>query len=145
MRFLLTVRFSYLAFKQAEVEILCKTLTTEDGKEPVGTFTALDMPAFEDLVSIVIFGKETNTLTQCGRLRRLCDAMRFLKEPVLKPVLASSQNIRCLNYRTQSSSRSSLRGRAGGPGVALDRHRSRPEDRHCVSGRRQLPQASPEL
>ena len=43
--------------------------------EPVGTSTALDMPAFENLVSIVKFGTETNTLAQSGRLR---NAVRFL-------------------------------------------------------------------
>ena len=44
---------SYFAFQPAEVQILCKTLTVEDGKEFSGTFTALDTPAFEDLVSVV--------------------------------------------------------------------------------------------
>ena len=49
---LLTVHFKTLsrtlAFKPAEMEILSKTLRIEDGKEPVGAFTALDTPAFED-------------------------------------------------------------------------------------------------
>ena len=39
---------SHLAFKPVEVEILSKTLVVEDGKEPVGTFTALDTLALED-------------------------------------------------------------------------------------------------
>ena len=55
---LLAVRFTTL-----------KTLGIEDGKEPVGTFAALDTPAFEDLVSVVKFGTETNTPAQSGRLR----------------------------------------------------------------------------
>ena len=66
---------SHLAFKPAGVETLSKTLGIVDGKEPVGTFTALDTPAFEDLVSVVKFGTETDTLAQSGRLRRLCDAV----------------------------------------------------------------------
>ena len=33
---------------------------------------------------------ETDTLAQSGRLRRLCDGVRFLKEPVLQPAPASS-------------------------------------------------------
>ena len=83
---------SHLAFKPTEEEIPSKTLGTEDGKEPVGTLTALDTPAFEDLVSVVRFGTETNTLAQSGRLRRLRDANRFLEEPVLQPVPASPPN-----------------------------------------------------
>ena len=74
---------SHLAFKPAEVEILSKTLGIEDGKKTVCTFTALDTPAFEDLVPVVKFG------AQSGRLGRLCDAVRFLQEPVLQPAPAS--------------------------------------------------------
>ena len=63
VRQLLAVRFKTLSrtfsFKTAEVEILSKTLGIQDGKEPVGTFTALDTPAFEGLVSVVKFGTET--------------------------------------------------------------------------------------
>ena len=44
---------SHLAFKPCEAEILSKALDIEDGKEPVGTFTALDTLAFEDLVWVV--------------------------------------------------------------------------------------------
>ena len=83
---------SYLAVKPAEVEIICKTLGIENGKEPVGTSTALDTPAFEDLVSVVKFRTETNILAQSGGLSRLCDAVGFLKEPVFQPVLASPPN-----------------------------------------------------
>ena len=71
---------SHLAFLPAEVEILGKTLGIEDGKGPVGTTTALDTPAFEDLVSVVKFGTETCTLAQSGRLwttvRRLSVSQR---------------------------------------------------------------------
>ena len=47
-------------------------------------------PAFEDLV--VKFGTETTTLALSGRQRRLCDAVRFLKELVLQPAPASRPN-----------------------------------------------------
>ena len=78
------------------MEIISKTLGIEDGKEPVGTVTALDTPAFEDLVSVVKFGTET---------QRTCVAAR---------TCVSSQHSRCLHCGTQPSSRSSRRGRAGG-------------------------------
>ena len=59
---------SYLASKPAEVEILCKTLTIENGKEPVGTFTSLDELASEDLVSFVKSGTEVSTKAVGWRL-----------------------------------------------------------------------------
>ena len=36
------------------------------------------------------FGTKTNTLTQSGRLRRLCGVVRFLEEPALHPAPANT-------------------------------------------------------
>ena len=54
---------------QVKWKFSAKTLGIEDDEEPVGTFTALDTIAFEDLVSVVKFGTETITLAKSGRLK----------------------------------------------------------------------------
>ena len=80
---------SNLAFKPAEEEVLCKAMGIKDDKEPVGTFTAPDTSAFEDLVSAVKIGTDANTFAQSGRPMSLCDAVQFLKEHAPQPADAA--------------------------------------------------------
>ena len=93
---------SYLASKPAEVEILCKTLTFDGGEEPVGTFAALSN-----------LGRRRSLLPSLVRLRRLCEPFVSPRTCVAACTCISSEHHRCVKRRTQSSSRSSLRGLAG--------------------------------
>ena len=105
---------SYPAFKPSEVEILCKTLGVEDGKEPVGAFTALDTPAFKDWPrSSNLNGDEHSCpiLTTQKAVRRFSVSQRTC---VAVRTCISFQHSRCLNYKALSSSRSSHRGRGEG-------------------------------
>ena len=93
----------------ADSKSLSRTLPSNQLK---WRFSARRCGARPHLVSVIKCGNEANTLlAQSERLRTLRDAVRFLEEPMLTPTPASPS--RCLNYRTQPSSRSSSTGLCG--------------------------------